>query len=117
MRREDFNALGVADRIQRVLNGESAYPQEWNDFVEESQPNKQIEKIRKECYARNPLVNGPVSRMLARARNGSLLLRSRGWALGIENEKAGGVKPPRQVRFGIEHDGGEWRKRDHLRIG
>ena len=59
MWKEDFNSFEAADPIQRFLDGESAYPQEWNDVVETTQRNRQIEEIRKQSCVRDPLVNCP----------------------------------------------------------
>lgn len=53
------NALEVADIIERFLQGESLYPQEWNDFVEASQRDKKIDAYRRRCYQLDPLVNRP----------------------------------------------------------
>ena len=49
----------MAQIIERFLAGTSLYPQEWNDFVELSQLNKDVEEYRKRCYELDPLVNYP----------------------------------------------------------
>jgi len=49
----------VADLIDRFLRGQSAYPQEWNDFAETRQSDPEIEEYRKRCDELDPLVNRP----------------------------------------------------------
>ena len=49
----------VADLIERFLRSKLAYPQEWNDFVECSQPDPAVDAYRKRCYELDPLVNRP----------------------------------------------------------
>lgn len=49
----------VADLIDRFLENQLAYPQEWNDFVERTQRDPDVETYRKECYELDPLVNRP----------------------------------------------------------
>jgi len=57
--RKPRNADEIADLIERFLNGASAYPQEWNDFVEHSHPDKALDTYRKRCDLLDPLVNCP----------------------------------------------------------
>lgn len=45
--------------IDRFLENRLAYPQEWNDFVERSQKDPDVEVYRKKCYELDPLVNCP----------------------------------------------------------
>ena len=52
-------AAQVADIIERFLNSNSLYPQEWNDFVECSEPNVRLDSYRKKCDELDPLVNCP----------------------------------------------------------
>jgi hypothetical protein len=47
----------VADLIERFLDNRESYPQEWNDFVECSDPDPAIDAYRKKCYDLDPLVN------------------------------------------------------------
>jgi hypothetical protein len=49
----------VADLIDRFLENRLAYPQEWNDFVERSQKDPDVEVYRKKCDELDPLVNCP----------------------------------------------------------
>jgi hypothetical protein len=49
----------IAGIIERFLNGNSLYPQEWNDFVECSVADKSLENYRKRCDFLDPLVNCP----------------------------------------------------------
>ena len=49
----------VADLIDRFLDNRLAYPQEWNDFVECSQKDPDLELYRKKCDKLDPLVNRP----------------------------------------------------------
>ena len=49
----------VADLIERFLQKRLAYPQEWNDFVECSDPDPAVNAYRKRCYNLDPLVNCP----------------------------------------------------------
>ena len=55
----DRNALEVAQVIERFLDGNSLYPQEWNDFVESSLRDKKLDVYRKRCDELDPLVNRP----------------------------------------------------------
>jgi hypothetical protein len=57
MSKRDLNRKQVADLIERFLNNRLAYPQEWNDFVECSQEDVQMNRYRKVCYELDPLVN------------------------------------------------------------
>ncbi len=52
-------AKQVAEIIERFLNGTSLYPQEWNDFIECSQPDPKLDSYRKRCYLLDPDVNSP----------------------------------------------------------
>jgi hypothetical protein len=56
MRRQK-TAQDVADIIERFLNEISLYPQEWNDFVECTEPDPRLEAFRKRCEVLDPLVN------------------------------------------------------------
>ena len=47
----------VADLVERFLDNRESYPQEWNDFVESSDPDPTIDAYRKKCYDLDPLVN------------------------------------------------------------
>ena len=49
----------VAQLIERFLEARSLYPQEWNDFVETSQRDQEMDIYRKRCYELDPLVNRP----------------------------------------------------------
>ena len=53
------NQAEVADLIERFLEGNSLYPQEWNDFVDTSQKDAVIENYRRQCDELDPLVNRP----------------------------------------------------------
>jgi hypothetical protein len=57
MSRRDLSGEQIADLIERFLNSRSAYPQEWNDFIECSQKTVQMDHYRKACYELDPLVN------------------------------------------------------------
>jgi hypothetical protein len=52
-------AREIADIVERFLGDTSLYPQEWNDFVECSQPDPKLDWYRKRCYVLDPLVNSP----------------------------------------------------------
>jgi hypothetical protein len=52
-------ATEMANIIERFLNGTSLYPQEWNDFVECSHPDRNLDSYRKRCEELDPLVNCP----------------------------------------------------------
>jgi hypothetical protein len=54
-----LNREELAQLIERFLAGKSRYPQEWNDFVETSQSDREIESFRKRIYELDPLVNRP----------------------------------------------------------
>jgi hypothetical protein len=56
-RRKERTATEIADLIERFLNGESLYPQEWNDFVECKHPNPVLDSYRRRCGELDPLVN------------------------------------------------------------
>jgi hypothetical protein len=49
----------VADLIERFLNGQEEYPQEWNDFIEAGRVEQRAEGFRERCYELDPLVNTP----------------------------------------------------------
>lgn len=49
----------VAQIIERFLENESLWPQEWNDFVDTPQLDKTVECYRQQCYELDPLVNRP----------------------------------------------------------
>ena len=49
----------TAALIERFLNHERLYPQEWNDFVETSQSSKKVDQFRRRCYELVLLVNSP----------------------------------------------------------
>ncbi len=57
--RRSKTPVEIAGIITRFLEGKSLYPQEWNDFVECSQPDARIEVYRKRCYELDPVVNCP----------------------------------------------------------
>jgi len=50
-------ASEMADLIERFLGNRSHYPQEWNDFVECSHPDRQLDSYRKRCDELDPIVN------------------------------------------------------------
>ncbi len=49
----------LAELIERFLDGQSRYPQEWNDFVEVSLRDETAERYRERCHELDPLVNCP----------------------------------------------------------
>jgi hypothetical protein len=55
----NLNYSGVADLIERFLEGEELYQQEWNDFVDTPQKDWQMDVYRRCCYELDPLVNSP----------------------------------------------------------
>jgi hypothetical protein len=57
--KKDMTLPEVAQLIERFLDGKSLYPQEWNDFVDTPQKNKEVDKFRRRCYELDPLVNRP----------------------------------------------------------
>jgi hypothetical protein len=57
MSRRELSEKQIADLIERFLNSQLAYPQEWNDFIECSQETVQMDRYRKVCYELDPLVN------------------------------------------------------------
>ena len=59
MMKPALRASEAADLIERFLNGNGLYPQEWNDFIEGVRVEKAVEPYRKKCYALDPLVNRP----------------------------------------------------------
>ncbi len=48
--KNDMSAQEVAELIDRYLEKRSLYPQEWNDFVDTPQSNKEIEMYRRRCH-------------------------------------------------------------------
>lgn len=57
--KKDMTLPEVAQLIERFLDGKSLYPQEWNDFVDTPQQNKEVDEFRKRCYELDPLINRP----------------------------------------------------------
>jgi len=57
--RNRITAGEAAGIIERFLNEASLYPQEWNDFIESSQSDVQLDLYRKRCEVLDPLVNSP----------------------------------------------------------
>jgi hypothetical protein len=55
----EMNARDIADLIERFLEEKSLYPQEWNDFVDGSQRDQNIDSYRRRCDELDPLVNRP----------------------------------------------------------
>jgi hypothetical protein len=55
--RADLDYSEMAQLIERFLDGTSLYPQEWNDFVDCSQSDPEMEVYRKRCDELDPLVN------------------------------------------------------------
>lgn len=49
----------IAYLIERFLDSQLVYPQEWNDFVECRQESADSEIYRRICYDLDPLVNCP----------------------------------------------------------
>lgn len=47
----------VADLIERFLLNKLSYPQEWNDFVDTSQSDIEVDGYRRMCYKLDPLIN------------------------------------------------------------
>jgi len=58
-RKKPRTAAEIAGIIERFLNGNSLYPQEWNDFVERHERDASLDPYRKKCYELDPLVNSP----------------------------------------------------------
>jgi hypothetical protein len=54
---ENLSYPEMAQLIERFLEGNELYPQEWNDFVEVPQRQKERDAYRKRCYDLDPLVN------------------------------------------------------------
>jgi hypothetical protein len=50
-------AAETAGIVERFLNGTSLHPQEWNDFVECTHGDAQLDAYRKRCYELDPLAN------------------------------------------------------------
>jgi hypothetical protein len=50
-------ASDIAGIIERFLDGNSLYPQEWNDFVECGVADKFLDTYRKRCDLLDPFVN------------------------------------------------------------
>jgi hypothetical protein len=59
MWKKDMSLAEIADLIERFLDNKSTYPQEWNDFVDTSQRDKEADRYRKLCYELDPVVNCP----------------------------------------------------------
>jgi len=59
MWKKNMSKLEAAVIIERFLDNESLYPQEWNDFVECKQQDPAVDAIRKRCDQLDPLVNRP----------------------------------------------------------
>jgi hypothetical protein len=57
--KRDSNRQEVAQLIERFLEKKSLYPQEWNDFVDGSLRDKELDVYRKRSYELDPLVNRP----------------------------------------------------------
>lgn len=57
----NLTAIEMANLIERFLDGRSLHPQEWNDFIERSQRDRDLDRFRKRCYELDPLVNRPGS--------------------------------------------------------
>ena len=55
----NLSYLEMAQLIERFLNGHNAYPQEWNDFVDTAQRDKEMDVYRVRCDELDPLVNRP----------------------------------------------------------
>jgi hypothetical protein len=51
--------IEAAQLIEDFLNGTSAYPGRWNEFVATNQKDPGISAFRKRCYQLDPLVNLP----------------------------------------------------------
>jgi hypothetical protein len=49
----------IADLIERFLNKNGPYSQEWNDFVESREADSRLDVYRKRCDELDPLVNCP----------------------------------------------------------
>ena len=90
MWKKDMTAIEAAEIIERFLRGHSLYPQEWNDFVDTPQHNKQVEIYRKRCNDLDPLVNEPGDMNPAAVAD----LRS----MVDELRKSGQVPPPRESK-------------------
>jgi hypothetical protein len=58
-RRKTRTAAEIAGIIERFLDGNSLYPQEWNDFVECREQDASLDPYRKKCDELDPLVNCP----------------------------------------------------------
>lgn len=55
----NLTPLEMAVLIERFLDNKCLYPQEWNDFVECSQRNREMDRFRKRCEELDTLVNCP----------------------------------------------------------
>jgi hypothetical protein len=51
--------LEMADVIERFLDERSLYPEEWVEFSETPQHDKQLDVYRERCDQLDPLVNRP----------------------------------------------------------
>jgi hypothetical protein len=58
-RKKPRTAAEIAGIVERFLDGNSLYPQEWNDFVEGRERDASLDPYRKKCYELDPLVNCP----------------------------------------------------------
>jgi hypothetical protein len=59
MTRKVLGPADAADVIERFLENRSAYPQEWNDFIESRSVDADIRKYQQRSYELDPLVNTP----------------------------------------------------------
>ena len=58
-RKKPRTAAEIAGIIERFLDGNSLYPQEWNDFVECRERDASLDSYRRKCYELDPMVNSP----------------------------------------------------------
>jgi hypothetical protein len=92
-RKRPRTAAEIADIIERFLNQNSLYPQEWSDFVECRERDRGLDSYRKRCYELDPLVNSPSPQDLqaaAELRNMIYELRQRAFQTTDHNR---GVAP------------------------
>jgi hypothetical protein len=54
-----LGASEAADLIERFLDRKELYPQEWNDFVEATKVQPEVELAQKRCYELDPRANRP----------------------------------------------------------
>jgi hypothetical protein len=57
--RKNMTPLEIAELIQRFLNEKRLYPEEWVEFSETPQHDKNLDVYRKRCDLLDPLVNRP----------------------------------------------------------